>query len=165
MYFWVLISHRVRWRGLRPWPWILPWGRRARDSRGASQYFSIPNTWCLASDNQQGQTVEEVQEFHPHGREVLGFQGDEEAGSSIGDNWRRRVWWSPCESWCWKREMWGRCFQQPLKQRGSMETSPRELWYHVNVFNRTTTNYRGEYFFYILPFTKYIRIERINNLW
>ena len=35
----------------------------------------------------------------------------------------------------------------------------------VNVFNRTTINYRGECFFYILPFTKYIRIERINNLW
>ena len=35
--------------------------------------------------------MEEVQEFHPHGREVLGFQGEEEVGSSIGDNWRWRV--------------------------------------------------------------------------
>ena len=30
--------------------------------------------------------MDEVQEFHPHGLEVLGFQGEEEIGSSIRDN-------------------------------------------------------------------------------
>ena len=35
----------------------------------------------------------------------------------------------------------------------------------ANVFNRTTTNYLGECFSSLFPFTKYIKIEIINNLW
>ena len=118
MYFRVLTRPRVKWRGLRPLPWLPPWGRRAKDSRGAGQYFSTPSAWCLASENQQEQTVEEVQEFHPHGREVLGFQGEEEADSSIGDNWKRRVWWSPCESWYWKGEGVEEVFSTTIEVKG-----------------------------------------------
>ena len=137
MYFRVLTRPRVRWRDPRLQPWLPPWEKRAKDLRGAGQFFSTPSAWCLASESQQEQTVEEVQEFHPHGREVLGFQGEEEVDSSIGDNWKRRVWWSPCESWCWKGEGWRRCFRQPLKQGGSMEASLKWLWYHVKVCIKT----------------------------
>ena len=57
----------------------------------AGQLLSMLGDCCLVSERWEDQMVVAAQGCHPHDPASLEFREEEEADSSIEDNWRRRA--------------------------------------------------------------------------